>query len=107
MGIINTINCCLDTEHQPDRRPLELMDQIINNDYSYFMRENWYRFSKEIYFDLNKFIFLFSNYAETQQSLLDLWKIVDMKQMKMGEKEATDEYILSYKWKFAIRRYIF
>ena len=46
MGIINTIGCCLEEEHPPDLKPLEQMDQIINDDYSYFMQENWYRFGK-------------------------------------------------------------
>lgn len=53
--------------------------EIINEDYAYFQSEKWYRLQTKKYFDPDKFIFLYHDYKQTQEKLIELWKIVNTK----------------------------
>ena len=77
---------------------------MLADDYEFFQDEKWYRFQTQLYFDPNKFIFLYPGYKKTQLQLIQLWNVVNFKmELNSGEILSLNK-ILSEKWKYAIRK---
>lgn len=108
MGIVGAIrtHCLAGAEEDKTAVFLDPHGKTINDDYTYFQQENWFRLQSTILFDPNKFIFLFTNYKETQQKLNNQWRIVDTKKFKTNEKLVFNDEPLQAKWVYAIRRYL-
>ena len=68
MGIVQNIRgYCLEEGESKEESSLSKANALMNQDYSYFQQEKWYRFQEKTFFDPNKFIFLYNNYKNNQK----------------------------------------